>query len=161
MSPTITEVEGARHPLSHLGSARRLGRQEPRSRLLRRLRRAAHRRPLDPRPPRLDIAILLPAAKSGVPVCPGAGGVGPREPVQHLSMFDYVALSGSWEDRVIEYVDHLHEHFTAPVVIEGGRYRAPSAPGFPARGLPETIAAHTCPEGPVWRAPGAGKETGR
>jgi L-fuconate dehydratase len=108
-----------------------------------------------------NIAILLLAAKFGVPVCPHAGGVGLCELVQHLAMFDYVAVSGSWEDRVIEYVDHLHEHFTDPVVIEGGRYRAPCAPGFSARMLPESIAAHTYPQGPVWRARGAGKEAGR
>jgi L-fuconate dehydratase len=107
-----------------------------------------------------NIAILLLAAKFGVPVCPHAGGVGLCELVQHLSMFDYVAVSGSWEDRVIEYVDHLHEHFADPVVIDRGRYRAPTAPGFSARMLPESIAAHTYPEGPVWQARGAGKEAG-
>jgi L-fuconate dehydratase len=108
-----------------------------------------------------NIAILLLAAKFGVPVCPHAGGVGLCELVQHLSMFDYVAVSGSWEDRVIEYVDHLHEHFSDPVIVERGRYRAPSAPGFSARMRPESIAAHTYPEGPVWQARGAGKEAGR
>ena len=64
-----------------------------------------------------NVAILLLAAKFGVPVCPHAGGVGLCELVQHLSMFDYVAVSGTLEDRVIEYVDHLHEHFIDPVVI--------------------------------------------
>ncbi|HZD99201.1 MAG TPA: enolase C-terminal domain-like protein, partial [Micromonosporaceae bacterium] len=76
-----------------------------------------------------NIAILLLAAKFGRPVCPHAGGVGLCEMVQHLSMFDYVALSGTTEDRVIEYIDHLHEHFTDPVVIRGGRYAAPLKPG--------------------------------
>ncbi|MFF3459861.1 enolase C-terminal domain-like protein [Streptomyces sp. NPDC002730] len=99
-----------------------------------------------------NIAILLLAAKYGVPVCPHAGGVGLCELVQHLAMFDYVAVSGSWEDRVIEYVDHLHEHFTDPAVIASGRYVAPRAPGFSARMLPESIAAHRYPEGPVWQA---------
>ncbi|MER6105491.1 L-fuconate dehydratase [Streptomyces sp. NPDC001832] len=99
-----------------------------------------------------NLAILLLAAKYGVPVCPHAGGVGLCELVQHLSMFDYVAVSGSWEDRVIEYVDHLHEHFADPTVIESGRYVAPSSPGFSARILPESIAAHRYPEGPVWQA---------
>ncbi|MEU1624473.1 enolase C-terminal domain-like protein [Streptomyces sp. NPDC020096] len=99
-----------------------------------------------------NIAILLLAAKFGVPVCPHAGGVGLCELVQHLSMFDYAAVSGSLDDRVIEYVDHLHEHFTDPVVIEGGRYRAPTAPGFSARMRPESLAAHSYPDGPVWRA---------
>lgn len=99
-----------------------------------------------------NLAILLLAAKYGVPVCPHAGGVGLCELVQHLSMFDYVAVSGTWEDRVIEYVDHLHEHFVDPTVIESGRYRAPASPGFSARMLPESIAAHLYPEGPVWQA---------
>jgi L-fuconate dehydratase len=99
-----------------------------------------------------NIAILLLAAKFGVPVCPHAGGVGLCELVQHLSMFDYVAVSGSWDDRVIEYVDHLHEHFTAPVVIEGGRYRAPATPGFSAEMRPESITDHIYPDGPVWQA---------
>ena len=85
-----------------------------------------------------NLAILLLAAKFGVPVCPHAGGVGLCELVQHLSMFDYVAVSGSLDGRVIEYVDHLHEHFTDPVVIDRGRYRAPAAPGFSARMVPES-----------------------
>lgn len=76
-----------------------------------------------------NIAIMLLAAKFGVPVCPHAGGVGLCEAVQHLSMFDFVALSGSTEGRVIEFVDHLHEHFVTPVLIDQGRYRAPTAPG--------------------------------
>jgi L-fuconate dehydratase len=76
-----------------------------------------------------NIAILLLAAKFGVPVCPHAGGVGLCEAVQHLSMFDFVAVSGTMEGRVIEYVDHLHDHFATPVVILNGAYRAPMAPG--------------------------------
>ena len=76
-----------------------------------------------------NLAILLLAARFGVRVCPHAGGVGLCEAVQHLSMFDYVAVSGTTEGRVIEYVDHLHEHFVTPVVVERGRYRAPTAPG--------------------------------
>ncbi|WP_327423920.1 L-fuconate dehydratase [Streptomyces sp. NBC_01527] len=99
-----------------------------------------------------NLAILLLAAKFGVPVCPHAGGVGLCELVQHLSMFDYVAVSGSRENRVIEYVDHLHEHFADPTVIEAGRYVAPRAPGFSARMLPASISAHRYPEGPVWQA---------
>ncbi|SHM44465.1 L-fuconate dehydratase [Actinacidiphila paucisporea] len=98
-----------------------------------------------------NIAILLLAAKFGVPVCPHAGGVGLCELVQHLAMFDYVAVSGSLDDRVIEYVPHLHEHFTDPVVVENGRYRAPSAPGFSARMVPETLADYRYPDGPVWQ----------
>lgn len=76
-----------------------------------------------------NIAILLLAAKFGVPVCPHAGGVGLCEAVQHLSMFDFISVSGTMEGRVIEYVDHLHDHFATPVVILNGAYRAPMAPG--------------------------------
>jgi L-fuconate dehydratase len=99
-----------------------------------------------------NIAILLLAAKFGVPVCPHAGGVGLCELVQHLSMFDFVAVSGTLDDRVIEYVPHLHEHFTDPVVMENGRYRAPDAPGFSARMVPESLADYRYPDGPVWTA---------
>ena len=76
-----------------------------------------------------NIAILLLAAKFGLPVCPHAGGVGLCEAVQHLAMFDFVAVSGSREGRVIEFVDHLHEHFVTPLVVDHGVYRAPTAPG--------------------------------
>ncbi|HEY4152546.1 MAG TPA: enolase C-terminal domain-like protein, partial [Pseudolysinimonas sp.] len=76
-----------------------------------------------------NIANLLLAAKFGVPVCPHAGGVGLCEAVQHLSMFDFVAVSGSMEGRMIEYVDHLHEHFLTPAVVRDGHYVAPTAPG--------------------------------
>ncbi|RAG83444.1 fuconate dehydratase [Streptacidiphilus pinicola] len=99
-----------------------------------------------------NLAILLLAAKFGVPVCPHAGGVGLCELVQHLSMFDYVALSGTYEDRVIEYVDHLHEHFLAPTVIRDGRYLAPTAPGFSAQMRGDSIAAYTYPSGGFWAA---------
>ncbi|MCS7477057.1 enolase C-terminal domain-like protein [Umezawaea endophytica] len=97
-----------------------------------------------------NVAILLLAAKFGVPVCPHAGGVGLCEMVQHLAMFDYVAVSGTTEDRVIEYVDHLHEHFTDPVRIRDGHYLAPTAPGISAELRPDSIAAHRFPDGPVW-----------
>ncbi len=76
------------------------------------------------------IAVLLMAAKYGVAVCPHAGGVGLCEHVQHLSFFDYVSVSGTMEDRVIEYVDHLHEHFEDPVRVERGRYLAPALAGY-------------------------------
>jgi L-fuconate dehydratase len=76
-----------------------------------------------------NIAILLLAAKFGVPVCPHAGGVGLCEAVQHVAMFDFVAVSGQRRDRMIEYVDHLHEHFATPVEVVDGHYRAPTAPG--------------------------------
>jgi 2-keto-3-deoxy-L-fuconate dehydrogenase len=99
-----------------------------------------------------NLAILLLAAKFGVPVCPHAGGVGLCELVQHLSMFDYVAVSGTTEDRVIEYVDHLHEHFLDPVVIREGHYMAPTSPGFSATMRPESIAEFTFPGGTFWAA---------
>ncbi|MEE6259778.1 enolase C-terminal domain-like protein [Plantactinospora sonchi] len=97
-----------------------------------------------------NIAILLLAAKYGVPVCPHAGGVGLCELVQHLSMFDYAAVSGSMENRTIEYVDHLHEHFVDPVVVVDGAYRVPTAPGFSARMRPETLAGYRYPDGSAW-----------
>ncbi|TQJ91580.1 L-fuconate dehydratase [Streptomyces sp. SLBN-31] len=99
-----------------------------------------------------NLAILLLAAKFGVPVCPHAGGVGLCELVQHLSMFDYVAVTGTTEDRVIEYVDHLHDHFLDPVVIREGHYRAPTAPGFSAAMRQESIARYTFPGGTFWAA---------
>ncbi|WP_034269868.1 enolase C-terminal domain-like protein [Actinospica robiniae] len=97
-----------------------------------------------------NLAILLLAAKFGVPVCPHAGGVGLCELVQHLSMFDYVALSGTTVDRVIEYVDHLHEHFVDPVRVIAGSYQAPEAPGFSARMHDGSIAAYRFPDGTFW-----------
>lgn len=97
-----------------------------------------------------NIAILLLAAKFGVPVCPHAGGVGLCEMVQHLAMFDYVAVSASTEGRVIEYVDHLHQHFVDPVVIRDGQYLAPEGPGIGARMHPESVAAYRYPDGPQW-----------
>jgi len=99
-----------------------------------------------------NVAILLLAAKFGVPVCPHAGGVGLCEVVQHLSMFDFVAVSGATKDRWIEYVDHLHDHFAEPVLIENGRYVAPRRPGSGARMLPGSIDAYRYPDGRVWRA---------
>ncbi|OLZ74384.1 fuconate dehydratase [Streptomyces sp. IMTB 2501] len=99
-----------------------------------------------------NIAILLLAAKFGVPVCPHAGGVGLCEMVQHLSMFDYVAVSGTTEDRVIEYVDHLHEHFVDPVRIVDGHYLAPTLPGLSAQMHPASLKEYAYPDGPVWTA---------
>ncbi|HZQ49135.1 MAG TPA: enolase C-terminal domain-like protein [Candidatus Dormibacteraeota bacterium] len=98
-----------------------------------------------------NVAILLLAAKFGVAVCPHAGGVGLCEMVQHLAMFDYVAVSGSIDNRYIEYVDHLHEHFEAPVRIEKARYLAPREPGGGARMRPESIEEFSFPNGPAWR----------
>jgi L-fuconate dehydratase len=82
------------------------------------------------------------AAKFGKPVCPHAGGVGLCEYVQHLSMIDYLSISGTMEGRVAEYVDHLHEHFVDPCVTRGGRYVAPVAAGFSIEMKPASIARH-------------------
>jgi L-fuconate dehydratase len=100
-----------------------------------------------------NVAILLLAARFGVPVCPHAGGVGLCELVRHLSMFDYVAVSGTDEGRAIEWVDHLHEHFTDPAVVRGGRYTAPERPGFSARIRDESLARYAYPDGPEWSNP--------
>jgi L-fuconate dehydratase len=97
-----------------------------------------------------NVAILLLAAAFGVPVCPHAGGVGLCELVQHLAMFDFVAVSGTAGDRAIEYVDHLHEHFVSPVVVADGRYCAPVDPGFSAQMLPQTLQNYAFPSGAVW-----------
>ncbi len=98
-----------------------------------------------------NIAILLLAARFGIPVCPHAGGVGLCEMVQHLAMFDYLAVSGSWDGRMIEHVDHLHEHFVDPARIEHGRYVAPRAPGGGARMHDDSVATFLYPDGPEWR----------
>lgn len=90
-----------------------------------------------------NVAIILLAAKFGVPVCPHAGGVGLCEAVQHLAMFDFVAVSGSMDRRVIEFVDHLHEHFVTPVEVRDGRYIAPTAPGAGTEMLGATVAAQS------------------
>jgi len=94
-----------------------------------------------------NLAILLLAAKHGIAVCPHAGGLGLCEIVQHLAMFDFVAVSGSLDGRVLEYVDHLHEHFVDPVVLRAGRYLAPDSPGFGARMTQASLAAHEHPGG--------------
>jgi L-fuconate dehydratase len=99
-----------------------------------------------------NLAILLMAAKFGVRVFPHAGGVGLCELVQHLAMADYVAISGSMEDRAIEFVDHLHEHFVDPIRLRDGRYLPPSAPGFSAEMYPQSIERHLFPDGEEWRA---------
>ncbi|MDQ0380676.1 enolase C-terminal domain-like protein [Amycolatopsis thermophila] len=101
------------------------------------------------------VAALLLAAAAGVPVCPHAGGVGLCELVQHLSMFDYVAVSGSMENRVVEYVDHLHEHFVDPVRMRGARYLVPETPGYSAEIRPGTLRRFTFPDGEVWRGVGS------
>jgi L-fuconate dehydratase len=100
------------------------------------------------------LAVLLLAAKFGVPVCPHAGGVGLCEYVQHLAIFDYVAVSGSLENRTCEFVDHLHEHFVHPARVEGGRYVAPTAPGYSAEIKSDSLDRFAFPEGSAWAVAG-------
>jgi L-fuconate dehydratase len=96
------------------------------------------------------LAILLLAKKFDVPVCPHAGGVGLCEYVQHLAVFDYISVSGSLEDRVVEWVDHLHEHFCHPAVVEHGRYRVPRDAGYSIEMLQSSLDEFAYPTGPVW-----------
>ncbi len=103
-----------------------------------------------------NLAILLMAAKFGVRVFPHAGGVGLCELVQHLAMADYAAISGSMNDRAIEFVDHLHEHFVNPVVIADGRYVAPTSAGFSAEMRAASLEQFTFPDGEAWK-PGPGE----
>ncbi len=97
-----------------------------------------------------NISILLLAAKFGIPVIPHAGGVGLCETVQHLSMFDFVAVSGTMDGRMIEFADHLHEHFVTPASIARGRYQTPTAPGSGAEILPASIDEWIFPQGSGW-----------
>ncbi len=101
------------------------------------------------------LAVLLMAAKFDVPVCPHAGGVGLCEYVQHLSIFDYIAVSASLENRIVEYVDHLHEHFVQPVVMKGDRYMPPCAPGYSIEMKPESLEMFQFPCGEAWENRGA------
>ena len=98
------------------------------------------------------LGVLLMAAKFGVPVCPHAGGVGLCEYVQHISIFDYIAVSGSLKDRMCEYVDHLHEHFVDPCVVINARYMAPARPGYSITMKGESLEAYEFPAGRVWRS---------
>jgi L-fuconate dehydratase len=97
------------------------------------------------------LAVLLLAAHFGVPVCPHAGGLGLCEYVQHISLIDYIAVSGSLEGRCVEYADHLHEHFVHPVSVRDGRYRVPEMPGYSIEMRPESLAALQFPHGAEWR----------
>ena len=96
------------------------------------------------------IGVLILAWKFDIPVCPHAGGVGLCEYVQHISMFDYTRVSCSTDGRVIEYVDHLHDHFKDPVRLVNGRYAAPEVPGYSIEMHPETLSQYVYPDGPVW-----------
>lgn len=98
------------------------------------------------------LSVLLMAKKFGVPVCPHAGGVGLCEYVQHLSIFDYVCVSASLESRLLEFVDHLHEHFLDPVQMKNGRYMPPVAPGYSITMKRASLDAHEYPGGAAWRS---------
>jgi L-fuconate dehydratase len=100
------------------------------------------------------LAVLLMAAKFGVPVCPHAGGVGLCEYVQHLSIFDYIAVSACLDRRIVEYVDHLHEHFVTPVVMNGDRYMPPMEPGYSIEMKAESLARYEYPNGEAWKSNG-------
>jgi L-fuconate dehydratase len=95
--------------------------------------------------------VLLLARKFDIPVWPHAGGVGLCEYVQHLSIFDYVAVSATLEDRLTEYADHLHEHFVDPLVMKNGHYMPPTAPGYSITMKPEALARFEFPGGAAWR----------
>jgi L-fuconate dehydratase len=97
------------------------------------------------------LAVLLMAKKFGIPVCPHAGGVGLCEYVQHLSIFDYVCVSASLESRLLEFVDHLHEHFVDPVRMRNGRYMPPTAPGYSITMKSQSLDEHEYPSGIAWR----------
>jgi L-fuconate dehydratase len=96
------------------------------------------------------LSVILMAAKFGVPVCPHAGGVGLCEYVQHLSIWDYVSVSGSIEGRVLEYVDHLHEHFIDPVIMRDGHYMPPKLAGYSIEMKAESLATYEYPHGAAW-----------
>jgi L-fuconate dehydratase len=98
-----------------------------------------------------NLAVILLAAKFGIPVCPHAGGVGLCELVQHLSMFDYIAVAGRMDDRIAEFVDHLHEHFVDPVIVRRGRYIPPVAPGYSTEIKAASRSEYRYPDGPVWK----------
>jgi len=97
------------------------------------------------------LAVLLMAAKFGIPVCPHAGGVGLCEYVQHLSIFDYICVSATLENRELEFADHLHEHFVDPVIVKNGQYIAPTAPGYSATMRPESLDEYEFPHGSAWK----------
>ncbi len=97
------------------------------------------------------LLVVLMAAKFGVPICPHGGGVGLCEYTQHISLFDYICVSASLEGRLLEYVDHLHEHFVDPVRIHRGRYQVPEAPGYSITMHADSLEAHQYPQGDAWR----------
>ena len=97
------------------------------------------------------LSVLLMAAKFNIPVCPHAGGVGLCEYVQHISIFDYICVSASLENRILEYVDHLHEHFEHPVVIKNGHYIPPKEPGYSITMKGESLIKYEFTEGNAWK----------
>ncbi|UUM21868.1 L-fuconate dehydratase [Mycoavidus sp. SF9855] len=97
------------------------------------------------------LIVLLMAAKFGVPVCPHAGGVGLCEYMQHISIFDYIGVSASLENRMLEYVDHLHEHFIEPVAIKNGHYMPPEKPGYSITMHTESLNRFEFPQGAEWK----------
>ena len=97
------------------------------------------------------LTVYMMAAKFGKPECPHAGGVGLCEYVQHMSIIDYLMISGEIGERVIEYVDHLHEHFEDPCRVRDGGYRLPTSPGFSVKLLDESMHQYRYPDGPEWR----------
>jgi L-fuconate dehydratase len=99
------------------------------------------------------LAVLLMAAKFGIPVCPHAGGVGLCEYTEHLSIFDYICVSGSLENRILEYVDHLHQHFLDPVVMRNAHYMPPQKAGYSITMRPESLDNYEFPTGQAWRSP--------
>jgi L-fuconate dehydratase len=101
------------------------------------------------------LAVLLLAKKFGIPVCPHAGGVGLCEYVQHLAMIDFVSVSGSMEGRVLEFVDHLHEHFLDPVRMRAGRYLPPEKPGYSITMKPASLDRFEFPTGAAWMESGS------
>ncbi|KAM4606612.1 mitochondrial enolase superfamily member 1 isoform 4-T4 [Polymixia lowei] len=98
-----------------------------------------------------NLAVLLMAHKFQVPVCPHAGGVGLCELVQHLILFDYISVSSDLNNRMCEYVDHLHEHFTSPVVIRDAHYMPPKNPGYSCEMLESSVQTHQYPQGEIWK----------
>jgi len=98
------------------------------------------------------LSVILMAHKFGIPVCPHAGGVGLCEYVQHLSMWDFVSVSGSMENRMTEYVHHLNEHFTYPANAKRGRYLAPENAGYGCEIKPESLELYEFPNGAIWSA---------
>ena len=96
------------------------------------------------------MAVMLMAARFDLPVCPHAGGVGLCEYVQHFSLIDHIAVSGTHEGRVAEHAGHLHEHFLDPIRIKNGRYLPPERPGFSVEMKAQSLADYRFPEGKVW-----------